>query len=428
MPPTSSTPQHWLESDRIVRPQLHVQPARGWLNDPNGLCRIDGRYHVFYQHNPAGPYHGDIHWGHASSSDLIHWVAEPIALAPVPGTINQNGCWSGCVVDDDGTPTAVYTAVHDGPHNAVVGLARSDRTLREWAQDPIGKIGNPDDPAISQVRDPFVFVHHGRRYAVQGAGDPSGSPQLLLYSCDDLNSWTFLGPLLTSNDPVAATVAPANIWECPNLFRLGDSWVILVSLWRQLGDSHELFGVRYLVGDLISSDGGGLTFVARAGGLVDDGDTFYAPQALVESDRVLIWGWAWEGAHRTAAQIEASGWAGALTFPRELALSGDVLTSWPAAELVGLRGEVLQPGSQAVIDVPAFEVASDGPVELVLADPATGSRDVVVSTPGAARILVDGSLIEAFGDGPSTTTRRYPTESSRWEVTSAAGYRVWSLG
>src|SRR4051812_48090980 len=90
------------------RPRLHVLPSRGWLNDPNGVCRIDGTYHVFYQHNPDGPVHDNIHWGHASSPDLLRWTEEPIALTPTPETATHNGCWSGCIVDDDGVPTAVY--------------------------------------------------------------------------------------------------------------------------------------------------------------------------------------------------------------------------------------------------------------------------------------------------------------------------------
>ena len=92
-----------------VFPGLHIRPARGWLNDPNGVCRIDGRYHVFFQFNPAAPVHSDVHWGHVSSTDLFTWTEEPIALRPRPGTVDAAGCWSGCVVDDDGVPTALYT-------------------------------------------------------------------------------------------------------------------------------------------------------------------------------------------------------------------------------------------------------------------------------------------------------------------------------
>lgn len=416
-----------LRTDDPIRPRLHIHPAHGWLNDPNGLCRIDGRYHVFYQHNPDGPHHTNIHWAHVSSPDLIHWSDEPIALTPVVGSLNAQGCWSGCVVDDGGVPTAVYTAVLDAPHNAVVAVARTDRTLRSWVLDPVGKIGNPDDPGVTEVRDPFLFTLDGRRYAVQGAGDPFGVPQLLLYSCDDLDTWEHLGPLLTLDDPIAAELAQANIWECPNLFRLGDRWVIILSLWRHSDADQPLCGVRYLVGDLIPS-GDGMRFIAQGGGTVDDGDTFYAPQVLVDANRVLLWGWAWEGADRSVVEIEAGGWAGTLTFPRELGLSGDLLVSRPAAELVGLRTEQLDPGADGVVEASAFDVVAEGAVELALVDPELGTREVVAKTTGAAQLLVDGSIIEVFGSGASATWRHYPKTTSHWQIRSAAPYRVWALG
>ena len=82
------------------RPRYHFLPPANWLNDPNGLIQWNGEYHMFYQYNPNGPFHGTIHWGHAVSADLVHWRHLPIALAPEPGTADEDGCWSGCAVDD----------------------------------------------------------------------------------------------------------------------------------------------------------------------------------------------------------------------------------------------------------------------------------------------------------------------------------------
>ena len=92
-------------------PRFRVRPPAGWTNDPNGPFRWQDRYHLFYQHNPHAPVHTNVHWGHASSADLAHWEHHPVALAPTPGGPDEAGCWSGCVVDDDGVPTAVYTSV-----------------------------------------------------------------------------------------------------------------------------------------------------------------------------------------------------------------------------------------------------------------------------------------------------------------------------
>lgn len=407
-------------------PALHIRPARGWLNDPNGICRIDGRYHVFFQYNPAAQVHGDIHWGHVSSDDLLTWRDEPVALRPRPGTVDAAGCWSGCVVDDDGVPTAVYTGVPSHAADAGVVLARSDRTLRDWVQEDRHQTGLPDDPLIAEVRDPFVFDFDGHRYAVQGSGSSTGVPKLLLYGVDDLTAWTELDPLLTVDDAIAEEIAPANIWECPNLFRLEDQWVLLLSLWRSGEGQYQLIGVRYLVGDLVTGERG-LRFKATSGGLLDHGPTFYATQVLVEPDRVLAWAWAWEGAGRGLDEIEAAGWAGVLTFPRELYLHDGALASRPARELTHLRQELIRWQPEVEFRASAFEIEATAPIRLRIS--AGGVGDLVVATDGPARILVDRSIVETFAAGNATTTRVYPSVESGWLIEgSPTGTRVWRLG
>ena len=95
-----------LAGDRH-RPLYHFLAPSNWMNDPNGAIFWNDKYHLFYQYNPNGPYWGTIHWGHAASSDLVHWEDFPVALAPSKEGPDQHGCWSGCVVDDRGIPTAL---------------------------------------------------------------------------------------------------------------------------------------------------------------------------------------------------------------------------------------------------------------------------------------------------------------------------------
>ena len=78
------------------RPKVHFLPAANWMNDPNGPIYWKGRYHMFYQHNPNAAVWGDMHWGHAVSSDMIHWRHLPMALAPTHGGIDKDGVFSGC--------------------------------------------------------------------------------------------------------------------------------------------------------------------------------------------------------------------------------------------------------------------------------------------------------------------------------------------
>jgi beta-fructofuranosidase len=416
-------------------PHLHVRPRWGWMNDPNGLCRVDGTYHVFFQHNPYEPVHGHVHWGHVSSTDLLAWTEQPLALVPQPGTPDAAGCWSGCVTVDDGVPTAVFTAVPDHAWNAGALLARGDATLTTWTPGDAYVAGPPFPDGVEEVRDPFVVDVDGHRYVVQGAGARHGRPSLLHWAADDLEHWVDLGPLLTDDDPVAAVVAEANIWECPNLLRLpaadpaqGERWVLLLSLWRWVDEVHELAGVRYLVGDL-QPEGPGLRFVASSGGVVDHGTSFYAPQVLLDGDRTLLWGWAWE-VGRSENQVRDDGWAGVLTFPRELYLDAeDALSARPAPELEALRSTPLDVGDGEVA-APAFELRSTGGGRLRLVDDGREvfGLDVGGSAEAPTTVLVDGSVVECFRRGSTRTERAYPSATSTWRLDGDPGaVEAWVL-
>ena len=89
-------------------PKYHWRPAKNWMNDPNGLIYWNGEYHMFYQYNPNAAYWGDMHWGHAVSTDLMNWRQLPIALYP-DKPYDKDGVFSGCAVVNDGVPTLVYT-------------------------------------------------------------------------------------------------------------------------------------------------------------------------------------------------------------------------------------------------------------------------------------------------------------------------------
>lgn len=221
-------------------PFLHRVHRTGWINDPNGIMRVDGRWHVYFQHNPDSARHEDIRWGHVSSSDLVDWRREPDGPVPRPGDVDQGGCWSGVGLVDrttspEGTPTLVYSAA-DGHanHLARVVVSRMTRDLTGFTDRGRVAADIPDDIDLEGVRDPFVFEAFGRRWAIQGAGireEDRVLPAILLYGCDDLDAWEYLGPILTGDDPVAAQHAHAEIWECPQLVQVGEDWVLLLSLW-----------------------------------------------------------------------------------------------------------------------------------------------------------------------------------------------------
>ena len=71
-----------MDNETLYRPNFHFTPQKGWMNDPNGMIFLNGQYHLFYQHYPAATVWGPMHWGHATSKDLLQWEHQPIALFP----------------------------------------------------------------------------------------------------------------------------------------------------------------------------------------------------------------------------------------------------------------------------------------------------------------------------------------------------------
>ncbi|MFH9085861.1 glycoside hydrolase family 32 protein [Streptomyces sp. NPDC017673] len=425
-------------------PRFRVRPPAHWINDPNGPFRWHGRHHLFYQHNPAAPVHADVHWGHVSSPDLVHWEHHPIALTPTPGGPDEAGCWSGCVVDDGGVPTAVYTGV-DHAHTGLgtICLARAadpaDDRLLAWRPLPVPVVpGPPPGLDVVMFRDPFVFRHAGRRWALVGAGHADGTPSVLLYDCEELTDWRFAGVLLDGHDPVAAGAFgdKAVGWECPQLFETsGGDHVLAVSLWD--GNPRT---TGYLTGRLEVAAQGGLTHAPRTGGRLDHGRDFYAPAVLKEPGRALMWGWSWEA--RDEAAVLAAGWAGTLTAPRVVDAGPDgTLRVAPAPELELLRADrPFATGPGRAVPLPGaydLTVTAYGATTVTLlrsADRALtlrldpdagtvvldrsgwpregvgGSAPVTVGVPPGpglcVRLLADGSLLEVFVADRATVTER----------------------
>ncbi len=328
----------------LHRPIYHFLPPRNWMNDPNGLFYWGGRYHLFYQFNPYHPLWGNIHWGHVSSVDLVHWEDHPLALIPEKGSGDENGCWSGCLVDDRGVPTAVYTGFVD-PVNTPVLLARSqDPLLIRWHKSQhnpvIGKA--PQGVNATDFRDPYVWYGDGKWILVIGAGLQNGDCAVLLYDSPDLIDWQYQGPLYQEKSLDSVTM-----WECPNFFKLEDKYVLLVSLFP------DIQGVYYYVGSF-----DGRRFMPQIQGYYEPGPIFYAPQVRQFQDgKPILFGWLLEGRSKTA--IKSSGWAGVQSLPRELALDDNgYLISKPLDALATLREACvikkdigLQPGERERVPV-----------------------------------------------------------------------------
>lgn len=406
-------------------PILHIRPGRGWLNDPNGMTRHEGRWHVFFQHNPAGARHGDIHWGHVSSPDLVTWTEHPVAFGPQPDGPDRGGCWSGSFLGWGDRPAVAYTGILDGPEDSTVCVRHAlDDALETWS-DPVVVARQPPGAGVLQMRDPCPFEWNGRRFVLLGAGATDRTPSVLLFSCDDPLAWRFEGVWLSGRDGLAAKLAPGDIWECPQLLRFGDSYVLVLSLQTD----GRLEDVVYLVGAVVDDPAAeGLPlFVARSGGPLDRGPDFYAPQVVHDGGHdPLLLGWVRQDDAPEDAPEDAV--AGCLTFPRRLALAGVQIQVSPDPALDAL---VAQP-----VPLPADD---GGPAALpprakVSIRPPAGSTlrfDLVAEDARipldvddlGCDIWLDGEVAELYRPGTVAGTIRRPGTAA-WSLAGPVGPSV----
>ncbi len=448
------------------RPRYHVHPPANWSNDPNGPLYWRGRYHLFYQHNPASVSFGPIHWGHVISPDLVHWSHLPIALAPTPGSVDEGGCWSGCSVVHDGVPTLIYTGVHGENHQIgnVCLAVGEDEDLAVWRKDPDNPVilGPPAGMEIREFRDPCVWREDDLWWCVLG-GAQGDTGLALLYSSPDLRRWAYVGVLCSQQDAAGAMthlgsetddpeIAAERVWECPQFFPLGDRHVLLIAVW----DKPNLQYVMYYIGTYRDR-----VFRPETCGRFDLGADYYAPSTMLDPQgRRLAWGWTKEGRNQKA--LTAAGWAGALSIPRLLTLRPDrSLGIEPLPELAALRGRHMQRRDLALVPhtpLPLDDLRGESleiearlvcSAEAVVAlrvrcspggeeyteirfdrragrivvdraqaslDPAAykgehgGTLHLAPDEPLNLRIFLDGSIVEVYANGRAALTERiYPT-------------------
>jgi beta-fructofuranosidase len=300
------------------------------MNDPNGLTRWKGLYHLFYQHNPYSAEWGQIHWGHAVSDDLVHWRDLPIALSPNPKGPDYAGCWSGCAVVHDDVTMFFYTGVY--PEAVCIAIGKDDLlTLDKYDGNPV--IPAPPEGIYAgdpwDFRDPFVWQNDDEWYMLIASRQEGSGGMALLYRSLDLHQWEYLHPFFEGDMQQTQPFWMGVQWECPNYFAQEDRHVLIVSVAGE-GDG-DLRYPAYFVGDLEDH-----RLRPRQSGIVDYGSCFYAPQILHDKDRYLMWGWLQE-TRSTVAQ-KAAGWSGVMSLPRIISLQDDdSLSITPAPELQQLR-------------------------------------------------------------------------------------------
>lgn len=316
--------QSRLAADKL-RPQFHLLPAANWMNDPNGPIFYRGRYHMFFQYNPNGPFWGSMHWAHATSPDMIHWQHEPVAIAPTANGWDREGVFSGSVVLDGSSPVAIYTGVlppassgqitlDDGNHKfrevQCMAIAK-DTGLQNWEKLPEPIIVKPPEHlAITGFRDPGVWKEGKEWLLTLGSGIKGKGGAVLLYESRDLRRWAYRHPLIEgrgTGQPATNPVDNGEMWECPDFFPLGDRHVLLYAAMGKVWWKTGLYRER--------------RFTPEKEGVVDWGAYYAAKTMLDERGNRILWGWIPET--RPESEYRAAGWAGVMALPRVLSLSPD---------------------------------------------------------------------------------------------------------
>ena len=335
------------------RPQFHFTPEKNWMNDPNGLVYYKGEYHLFYQYNPFGNSWGHMSWGHAVSTDLLHWKHLPVALAEENNVMifsgsavvdwnNSSGLCKASDPRDKSCLIAIYTGHTETPRHEAQHIAVSNDRGRTWTKFP----GNPVlDIGSQDFRDPKVFWHEASKKWVMVVS-LSKEQKVRLYGSNNLQKWDLLSEF------GGAGVADKNIqWECPDLFELPISgqpnkkrWIMIVNI--NPGGFAGGSGGQYFIGNF-----DGKTFTndnpSETKLFIDHGKDFYAGVTFSDvpktDGRRILLGWMsnWE----YAGKEPTSPWRTAQSIPRELKLkptpAGLRLLQAPIHELKSLRGAII---------------------------------------------------------------------------------------
>jgi fructan beta-fructosidase len=368
--------------DQPLRPQIHFSPESHWMNDPNGLVFFEGEYHLFYQYNPQGIVPGHISWGHAVSTDLLHWQELGVAIPATP----QEMVFTGSVVADsrnssglcaNGKPclVAVYTSHADRNGNPLEtqSIASSQDRGRTWQRFP----SNPVlDLHLSNFRDPSVSWNDDANAWLMVVSLPNDH-QVAFYTSPDLQHWT-------QQSRFGPTASIGGQWECPNLLRIPNAngseslWALKIGL--NPGSLQGGSGEQYFLG---SFDGHRFTQSPDPGshGWTDYGKDSYCAityNNLPATERPTLIGWMdnWQYADK----LPTTPWRGQMTLPRRLTLVRDreglALSQDPVVA-------PLRQGQPTLIDATLL--------------PTQSSTDIPAQPPTELELTFDPADAEAFG-------------------------------
>ena len=313
------------------RPQMHYTPSKFWVNDPNGLVYKDGVWHLYYQYNPIGNVWGNMSWGHATSTDLMHWEEQQVVLQ----RDGLGDIFSGsCIVDANNTAgfgagaiIAMYTSAGASQQQSLAYSNDGGMTFTKYSGNPV----IPD--SRGNFRDPKVFWNKDTQCwtALLATGYDLSAE---VWTSPNMKQWTRRSTLTSS-----LSYLQGKQWECPDLIKVDDKWVLILSV----NPGGPIFGsgTLYMTGDFDGTTFTPDSYSTQARWL-DFGLDNYASVSWSNAPdgRNIVIGWMNNWAY--AGNVPCSPWRSAFCLPRELHFKEvdgkPILTSYPVKEIETLAG------------------------------------------------------------------------------------------
>lgn len=299
--------------------RIHLKAPENWINDPNGFIYYKGNYHLFYQYFPYAPRWGTMHWGHAVSKDMVSWEHQGVALFPTKYE-DQNGCFSGSAVEQDGNLYLYYTGVHyyqpdpNDIHQCLNDNFASAQLLMT-SQDGIHFDNFHDKKVIippitdanigdrTHTRDPKVWRGKDAWYMVLGSKTPDNKGKLIFYKSSNLYDWETVNTASNEGDW-------GWMWECPDYFEVEGGKVLVLS---PMGiGRNEALEQNHSICTLVEFEEETCTMnIPEMYQFLDYGLDLYAPQSTLDEEgrRVLA---AWL---RMPEPVDGA-WRGMFCIPR----------------------------------------------------------------------------------------------------------------
>lgn len=368
-----------MANKESFRPVYHHTPAYGWMNDPNGMFYKDGVYHLYFQYNPYGAVWGNMHWGHSTSTDLMHWKFEGCAIVPDAWGAIFSG---SCVVDHENTAgfgkeavVAFYTSAKSTPWGDIQmqSMAYSldnGKTFTKYEGNPILTSSEKD------FRDPKVFWYAPGKHWVMIL---AVGQHMEIYSSVNLKEWK------KESEFGAMQGAHGGVWECPDLVEIPiegtreKKWVLICNL--NPGGPFGGSAAQYFVGSF-----DGKKFVNESPTQtkwMDWGKDNYATVTWnnAPDGRCIALGWMsnWQYANNVPTRQYRS----ANTLARDLTLYREgqelYLKSTPSSEVKKARGKK--------VSIPSFKVSEKHEmVNLFEEKQGAYEVEIVIQNAGASKI------------------------------------------